>query len=326
MKKVLSILIVATMILSIFVVPVAADNNGIESYGSGYRVVVAIATVHSGASEDSDVVMEGSNPKTLPLGFEFMSYVSYNGWIPLDGGTIINGIVESDEWIRVEQSVEYLAPVENPQRMCRSGDMYAYKCPYVSGFGLEGYVSGYVTVIAETAFPVGYYGEYWSQIEYRNINNVVTHAWVRTNDLAIVGEPVSYIVTASSLECRSLPSLNTGIVTGQLVRGDTFKAYATSGTYYKRITPLNDVAIWVFMMNGASEYFSIYQANRKIYVSSGPSVEIRSCPTTSAPVLFSLPNNLPVEVIATTKGIASSSWKLIKAGNDTGWVQTSYLS
>ena len=161
MKKVISFLLIATLLLGTFIVPSSATIDG------EYFVVIG-----SNVNLRSGPGTQYSSVGTVSYGYEFKTYTFSGNWAQVSSG----------KWINGNYIVAYDANISNPARKVQlsnaTGTLNVRKAPTTAAPSIGSLSNNaYVTAMAETMTTVN--GYTWVMISYGS--NTV--GWVASNYL-----------------------------------------------------------------------------------------------------------------------------------------------
>ena len=159
MKKVLSFLLIATLLLGTFIIPSSALEGG-------YFVVIGDnVNIRSGPGT------QYSSIRKATYGEEFISYTIQGNWVKVS--------TTQNAWISADYVVNYHTVISNPQRKVKisSGTLTVRKAPTTAATAVGSLANNTnVQVLAETMTAVN--GHIWAMISYGS-----GAAWVSTSYL-----------------------------------------------------------------------------------------------------------------------------------------------
>lgn len=157
MKKVLSFLLIATLLLGIFIIPSSA-------VGEGYFVVIG-----SGVNVRTGPGTQYTSVGQVSYGETFTSYSIEGSWVQMPSGN----------WIHTDYVVNYDGNIDNYQRKVSisSGTLSVRKGPTTAA-PIVGSLSNNtnVEVLAETMTKVN--GQYWAMISYNGGSGWVSASYL----------------------------------------------------------------------------------------------------------------------------------------------------
>lgn len=159
MKKILSIVLLATMLFSMFAIPTAALADYHVVIGSGVNV-------RKSASTSAAVVRQ------VGYGYDFKAHTVSNGFIHVN--------YSSSEWIKKTLTAEYHSPpaVSSKTVSISSGNLAVRQAPTTNAPSLGSYSNGTtVSIQADTVYQVN--GHYWHMVYYGGQQGWVSATYLR---------------------------------------------------------------------------------------------------------------------------------------------------